>query len=106
MKLLPEKTNKLLCYNITEDFKSGNNTIRFGHRKSDDKEIYFVANRTDKFQLTECSFRAEGEPELWINKTGETRKITNYSVENGVTRIPMEYFAYESFFITFIWKRH
>ncbi|CAM3324833.1 glycosyl hydrolase [Zobellia roscoffensis] len=87
--------------NITEDFSSSNDHIRFGHRKTDDQDIYFVANRKDVFQTTKCSFRAEGTPELWIPTTGETRMITDYSIENGLTIIPMEFFPYESFFITF-----
>lgn len=87
--------------NILEDFKSSNNTIRFGHRKTEDKEIYFVANRTDVFQTTECTFRAEGEPELWMGTNGETRKITDYTSENGITTISLEFFPYESYFITF-----
>ncbi len=86
---------------IPADFQSENNTIRFGHRKTEDKEIYFIANRTDSKQNIICSFRAEGKPELWLNTTGETRKISNYSSENGITTIPMEFFPYESFFITF-----
>jgi len=86
---------------IPADFKSENNSIRFGHRKTEDKDIYFVANRTDVKQKIACSFRAEGEPELWLSTTGETQKISNYSTENGITTIPMEFFPYESFFVTF-----
>ncbi|NQU51406.1 MAG: glycosyl hydrolase [Bacteroidetes bacterium] len=97
-----ENTAELLSQlNISEDFSSKNNTIRFGHRKTADKDIYFVANRTASFQTTECVFRAEGEPELWIGTTGETRKIRDYSVENGMTTIPLQFFPHESFFITF-----
>ncbi len=90
--------------NIAEDFKSDNNSIRFGHRKIADKDIYFIANRTSDFQKTVCTFRALGKPELWIGTTGETRELTNYSVENGLTVIPMEFFPYESFFVTFSGK--
>ena len=86
---------------IKADFTSDNNTIRFGHRKTEEKEIYFVANRTDAFQTIDCTFRSEGEPELWMSTTGETRKIPNYSVKNGLTTIPLEFFPYESFFVTF-----
>jgi len=86
---------------IQPDFSSANNTIRYGHRKTADRDIYFVANRTGSFQATECMFRAEGEPELWIATTGETRKITNYQVSNGITTIPMEFFPSESFFVVF-----
>jgi len=97
-----DNTAKILSeLNIAEDFKSANNSIRFGHRKTNDKEIYFIANRTDKFQKTACTFRAVGEPEIWMGTSGETRKITNFSVENGLTTIPMEFFPYESFFVIF-----
>lgn len=97
-----QNTAELLAQmNIFEDFTSTNNSIRFGHRRTKDTDIYFLANRTDVFQTIDCSFRAEGTPELWIPTTGETRTITDYSVENGNTIIPMEFFPYESFFITF-----
>ena len=86
---------------IHEDFKSDNNSIRFGHRKTNERDIYFIANRTSDFQKTTCTFRAFGEPEIWLGTTGETRKIINYSVENGLTSIPMEFFPFESFFVTF-----
>ena len=92
--------------NITEDFSSTNDHIRYGHRKTADQDIYFIANRTDVFQTTKCSFRVEGTPELWMPTTGETRMITDYSVENGLTIIPMEFFPYESFFITFSKNSH
>ncbi len=90
---------------VPEDFVSGNNSIRFGHRKTVDRDIYFIANRTDSRQVTECRFRAEGEPVLWLGASGETRKITDYSTEDGITTIPMEFFPYESFFITFMGKK-
>jgi hypothetical protein len=97
-----ENTVKILSQiNIPEDFKSGNNNIRYGHRKTEDKDIYFVANRTEAFQSIECSFRAQGKPVLWITTTGETRTITEYTFENGITKIPLEFFPYESFFVTF-----
>lgn len=89
---------------VAEDFTSANNTVRFGHRKTVDKDIYFIANRTNVFQKATCTFRAVGEPEIWITTTGETRKIINYSVKNGLTTIPMEFFPFESFFVTFSGK--
>jgi hypothetical protein len=86
---------------IQPDFSSANITIRYGHRKTADKDIYFIANRTGSFQATECNFRAAGEPELWIGTTGETRKISDYSFSDGITTIPLEFFPYESFFVVF-----
>ena len=100
-----KSTSQLLAQlEIDEDFISDNNTVRFGHRKTNDKDIYFVANRTNDFQKTSCTFRAVGEPELLMSTSGVTRKITNYSIENGLTTIPMEFLPYESFFVTFSGK--
>ncbi len=97
-----KQTAKLLSQmEIGVDFSSANNTIRYGHRQTADKDIYFVANRTDAFQTTECTFRAKGEPELWIGTTGKTRKIVDYKIENETTIIPLEFFPYESFFVIF-----
>jgi hypothetical protein len=103
-KLYPSYKNTVQILselNVPEDFISESNAIRFGHRKTDEKDIYFIANRTKNFHKTTCTFRAVGEPELWIGTTGETRKIKNYSVENGLTTIPMEFFPYESFIVSF-----
>jgi hypothetical protein len=36
-----------------------------------------------------------------LGTNGETRKITDYSVINGVTTIPLEFFPYESYFVVF-----
>lgn len=97
-------TELLQKLNIAADFNSENNTIRFGHRKTNDRDIYFVANRTDKLQKVACTFRAVGQPELWMATTGEIRKINNYAVEKGLTTIPMQFFPNESFIVAFSGK--
>ncbi len=89
---------------IAADFKSENNSIRFGHRKTADCDIYFIANRTSDIQKVQCTFRATGQAELWAGTSGKTRKLSNYSSENGLTTIPLEFFPYESFFVTFSGK--
>lgn len=94
-------TEILARLGVQPAFRSANNSIRYGHRKTKDKDIWFVANRTGAMQSTDCMFRSTGVPELWIATTGETRKITNYTVSNGITTIPMEFFPYESFFVVF-----
>jgi hypothetical protein len=99
-----ESTIEILSeLNIPEDFIRQQHN-RFGHRKTPEKDIWFVANRTGSFQATECMFRAEGEPELWIGTSGETRKITDYSVSNGVTTIPLEFFPFESLLCCFQYR--
>ena len=86
---------------IPEDFISENNTIRFGHRISEESDIYFIANRTDKSQKTACIFRATGEPELWSGVDGSSRQLHQYNNSNGRTTIELEFVPYESYFVVF-----
>ena len=86
---------------IQEDFTSANNTIRFGHRRSADKDIYFIANRTDETQKITCTFRASGEPELWSGVDGSSRKLGQYGCVDGITNIDLEFVPYESCFLVF-----
>ncbi len=85
---------------IHEDFNSKNNLVRYGHRKTADKDIYFVSNKTASSQETECVFRAEGQPKLWNGTTGESKEINDFTVDDGITTIPLKFYPYESFFIT------
>jgi len=103
-KLYPTyiNTTELLSQmNIQQDFKSSNNTIRFGHRRTADKDIYFIANRTGEIQKTACTFRASGEPEIWSGVDGSTRKLGQYSTEDGMTTMELEFVPYESYFLVF-----
>jgi len=103
--LYPDYTNTaeiLKEMNIREDFISEGENIRFGHRRTDDKDIYFVANRTGEFQKTECVLRASGEPELWDGVTGETRKLEQYVTKDGITTIDMEFEPYQSGIATYM----
>lgn len=94
-------TELLADIGISEDFRSENNNIRFGHRRTADKDIYFISNRTGESQKTNCSFRASGEPDLWSGIDGESRKLYQYDTKNGITKINLEFYPYESYFIVF-----
>ncbi len=87
--------------NIQEDFISASSSIRFGHRRSADKDIYFVANRTGESQKTSCTFRASGEPELWSGVDGSSRKLGQYRTIEGKTSIDLDFLPYESYFVVF-----
>jgi len=91
----------LSSLNIQEDFTSANNTIRFGHRRTADKDIYFIANRTGESQKTTCTFRASGEPELWSGVDGSSRKLGQFGTVDGKTSIDLEFVPYESYFLVF-----
>ncbi len=97
-----ESTIKILAQlKVEADFKSENNTIRFGHRRTESKDLYFIANRTGESQKTTCTFRASGEPELWSGVNGSTRKITQYSTTDGQTSIDLEFVPFGSYLVVF-----
>ncbi|MBN2296059.1 MAG: hypothetical protein JXM70_26745, partial [Pirellulales bacterium] len=86
---------------ISEDFVS-TGPIRYGHRRTDRRDIYFVSNKTSEPVESDCTFRvAEGRPQLWHPVTGQRRFLPQYKTENGQTTIPLKFAPYESFFIVF-----
>ena len=86
---------------IPVDFAS-DATLRFGHRRVDDAEIYFVANPSDIAVSAECTFRVAGKrPECWDAVTGSMRMIQDYSVAGGRTTAKIRFEPRQSFFIVF-----
>lgn len=97
-----ELTAKLLkSMNVFEDFKV-DKPIRYSHRTAADYDIYFVSNTTVDEQKAKATFRStNGTPELWDPITGETRKLSQFTVRGTQTTIPLEFVAYQSYFIVF-----
>lgn len=86
---------------IAEDFES-NGSVRYTHQLIPSGEIYFVSNKTNDEINANCSFRVnEGTPELWNPMTGETRELPEFEINNGQIQIPLQFDAYESYFIVF-----
>lgn len=86
---------------VKPDFDAGDE-IRYTHRTAADWDIYFVSNRTDRLVKTNAIFRSvKGLPQLWNAVTGEIRALPEYKVNGGQTMIPMQFNAYESFFVVF-----
>jgi hypothetical protein len=87
---------------MKEDFISSTGSVRYTHRTTADKDIYFVSNRTDSHVTDTCVFRsASGAPELWNPVTGDIRLLGEYFKEDGETAIPLEFDRAQSFFIVF-----
>ena len=79
-----------------------NALLDFIHRRTDDREIYFVINKRGTPLKADCSFRVTGrQPELWNPATGEERDLTQFKTQNGVTSIPLEFEPYGAFFVIF-----
>ena len=86
---------------VAEDFKSAA-PVRYTHRTTPDWDIYFVSNRTNEPIKGDCIFRtAKASPELWDPLTGKIRKLPEFSSTDGRTTVPLQFDAFQSFFIVF-----
>ncbi len=83
------------------DFISSGN-IRYTHRSLEDKEIYFISNRSDQIVSDTCIFRDGTEnAEIWNPVTGEINSIESLSTIDGATSVPVRLDSYQSCFIVF-----
>jgi len=86
---------------VKEDF-TATGPVRYGHRRAKDRDIYFVANRSGNPIKTDCRFRvSQGSAKLWDPVTGEQRPLLQFERADGLTVIPMEFGAFQSFFVVF-----
>jgi hypothetical protein len=71
------------------------------HRRSEDADVYFIANQADSAQQIEARFRVSGkEAELWRPMTGE-REPVGYESSNGFTTVRLNLAERESVFVVF-----
>jgi hypothetical protein len=60
------------------------------HRKLDDGDMYFVANRQRRTETVTCSFRVDGKlPELWNPEDGSVTHPALYDARDGRTRVSL-----------------
>jgi len=86
---------------VKEDF-TATGPVRYGHRRTEDRDIYFVSNRTGSPIKADCRFRVgQGSPQLWDPVTGEQRPLLQFERADGLTVVPMEFDVFQSFFVVF-----
>ncbi|HNP21808.1 MAG TPA: glycosyl hydrolase [Panacibacter sp.] len=103
-KVLEGKSLKEVL-NITPDFTytkaNGNTKLLYVHRKTNDRDIYWVNSRTGDVQDIEATFRVDGKvPELWFAETGKTEPLS-YSIANGVTKVKLHMEPNDALFVIF-----
>jgi hypothetical protein len=96
----------LLADGVKPDFEFTGGPARpaldYIHRRIQGAEIYFVANRSNRWEDIRCTFRvADKAPELWDAVTGEHRFAATYSQADGRTTIPLEFTPCGSVFVVF-----
>jgi hypothetical protein len=95
----------LRSLNLAPDFdhtKPQNDTrILFVHRKLDGGDIYFLANRNDRDERVDATFRVTGKaPELWYAETGKSEPAS-YKIAEGRTTVPLHLEPWGTVFVVF-----
>jgi len=77
-------------------------TLDHVHRRTGDADIYFVANRSNRWEEARCTFRVEGKtPEIWQPETGAIRGVLAWDASDGQTTVPLQFEPYGSLFVVF-----
>ena len=86
---------------VLKDFTT-TGPVRYTHRQTKDRDIYFVSNRSNHEIQAKCVFRVDGRiPELWNPLTGNIRALPEYNHNGKRTTIPLQFDAHQSFFVVF-----
>jgi hypothetical protein len=87
---------------FTYTASSSDPAINFIHRRENDQDIYFIANRRRRKEQVVCSFRITGKtPELWDAVTGTTTSAIFFTVQKGRVSLPLLLEPSGSVFVVF-----
>ena len=76
--------------------------INYIHRRLENADIYFVANRRRRPEDLVCTFRAGNrQPELWDPLTGQITPVAVYEVAEGCVTLPLRLDPAGSVFVVF-----
>ncbi len=95
----------LNAMNVAPDFTytkpKSSTKLLYVHRKTNDRDIYWVNSRTGDVQDLEASFRVDGKvPELWFADNGKTEPLS-YTITNGVTKVKLHLEPNDAVFVVF-----
>jgi hypothetical protein len=94
-------SNVLATLGVSPDFAS-DAPLRYAHRRTDQADLYFVANPDEHPLDAICTFRVSGKaPELWDPVTGERRELGEFTSKDGRTSMPMRFEPAQSLFVVF-----
>ena len=92
---------QLNTFDINKDVEVSDDVL-WTHREQEGLEIYFLTNQSGKEISVNPSFRVEGlKPQLWNAVTGEIKELSDYSVADGRTSIPLKMEVDRSWFVVF-----
>ncbi|MBP8260610.1 MAG: glycoside hydrolase [Verrucomicrobia bacterium] len=96
----------LLSEGIRPDFEyqgaDAHAALDYLHRQDDGAHIYFVANRSNRWERARASFRVAGSaPEIWDPVSGRRRIASDYLLNDSRVEVPLELPPYGSMFVVF-----
>jgi hypothetical protein len=95
----------LKTLDIAPDITLSDPNMVYYHRTTPNREIYFIANRSENPVQIAPEFRVAGkQPELWNPVNGERRTLPAFEQKDASTIIPLQLEPYESMFIVFSGK--
>ena len=104
-KLYPPYANTvaLLEQDGQQHIFSSDGNLRFHQRRTAERDIFFVANRSTEISSCTGYFRTDGTtPELWDPSTGAIKALPSFSKQqNGTVMVPLQFAAHEGYFIVF-----
>ena len=91
----------LMAAGVLPDFES-DGSVRYTHRTLPDRDVYFVANRTNERVTTPCTFRVSERQAGTVGSVdGTIRRLPEYQEVDGRTQIPLQFEPYQSYFVVF-----
>lgn len=94
----------LASLGVKPDFVADNTNepLLFIHRTTDEGEVYFISNQSDREVDYTGQFRVSGKhPQLWNPLTAEVRPLPEYTSTGELTEVPLMLHPQESAFIVF-----
>jgi hypothetical protein len=75
--------------------------VLFVHRRLADGDLYFVDNRSDRYEAVDATFRVSGRaPELWHAESGASEPAS-YRIRDGRTTVPLRLEPWGAVFVVF-----
>ncbi len=98
-----EPLKVMLQKHTEKDFilEKHDSNIKYLHRKSSNRDIYFIVNEDDSCRKNIVRFRMKGTPKEWKINSGEVTAIKDYTIEDEYIIIPLEFEEYGSKLIVF-----
>jgi hypothetical protein len=86
---------------FTYDKPQATTKLLYVHRRTRDRDIYWINSRTDQVEDLEAVFRVGGKvPELWNPETGKIEPLSYYIAKAG-TRVKLHMAPHDALFVVF-----